>query len=134
MFNIQVIFTPCDIPESQYGYIPLEPFDISMKIEKAAEVFNPLYHIKERSPVESSKKLILKEELIRQPMRRYVSSICDLWLSLKPTLDNIFDELSFLIKESMASLKYFERWSKHREMQKYINILEEWDDIVSESW
>ncbi len=67
-------------------------------------------------------------------MRRYIRNICELWLSLKPTLDNVFDELSFLIKESMASLKYFERWSKHREMQKYINILEEWDDIVSENW
>ena len=31
------------------------------------------------------------------------------------------------------SLKNFERWSKHREMEKYINILEEWDDVVSES-
>jgi dynein heavy chain len=123
MFNIQVVFRPEEVGDYNIIQIPMEVFDISMKIERAGEIFNPLYHIKEKSGMESSKKLIVKEELIRQPTRRYVQNICDLWVSLKPSLENVFDEVSFLIKESMTSLKYFERWSKHREMQKYINIL-----------
>jgi hypothetical protein len=37
------------------------------------------------------------------------------------------------MKQFLNCLKNFERWSKHREMQKFIDILEEWDDAVSES-
>jgi hypothetical protein len=30
--------------------------------------------------------------------------------------------------------RHFVRWSKHEEMKKYAEALEEWDDIVGETW
>lgn len=32
------------------------------------------------------------------------------------------------------SMQSFERWSKHSEMKNYLNVLEEWDDIVGGDW
>lgn len=46
MFNIQVVFRPSELPEYNISQIQMEIFDISMKIERAGEIFNPLYHIK----------------------------------------------------------------------------------------
>ena len=46
MFNIQLMFRPSDLAEYNIGQIQMEPFDISMKIERAGDIFNPLYHIK----------------------------------------------------------------------------------------
>jgi len=31
-------------------------------------------------------------------------------------------------------MQAFERWSKHKEMKTYLNILEEWDDIAGGDW
>ncbi len=36
MFNIQLIFKPCEISDAYTNLVPLEIFDISMKIEKAS--------------------------------------------------------------------------------------------------
>lgn len=60
--------------------------------------------------------------------------LCEFWLNLQPNLDEVLDELGFLIREGLGSLKCFEKWARHREMQKYVSILEEWDDLVSENW
>jgi hypothetical protein len=65
--------------------------------------------------------------------KAFIPSICDHWLEIKPNFEDIYDEISSHLKEALNALKYFERWSKHREMEKYMNILEEWDDVVSDS-
>lgn len=61
----------------------------------------------------------------------WVYRLAEHWLSLQPNIEEVLDELTFLLREGLSSLKCFERWSKHREMQKYVSILEEWDDLVS---
>ncbi len=53
---------------------------------------------------------------------------------MTPSLDEVLDELGFLIRQGLASLKCFDKWARHREMQKYVSILEEWDDLVSDNW
>lgn len=50
---------------------------------------------------------------------------------MEPRFQDIYEEIISQIKQSLNCLKFFERWSKHRDMEKYINILEEWDDVVS---
>jgi hypothetical protein len=49
-------------------------------------------------------------------------------------VEEVLDELGFLLREGLGALKCFERWARHREMQKYVSILEEWDDLVSDNW
>jgi len=34
----------------------------------------------------------------------------------------------------MNSLQNFERWSKHDDLTKYANVLEEWDNMVGDNW
>lgn len=65
--------------------------------------------------------------------RSYCPTICDEWLRVKPHFEDISDELNLHIKQSLNCLKCFGRWAKHRDMEKYIRILEEWDDTVSEN-
>ena len=39
------------------------------------------------------------------------------------------------IAEGANSIQAFERWSRHDEMTKYREVLEEWDDMVGgEDW
>lgn len=57
-------------------------------------------------------------------IKQYVPKLTDYWLSLQPNFDQILDQLGFLLKEGLGSLKCFERWARHREMQKYVSILE----------
>jgi hypothetical protein len=64
----------------------------------------------------------------------WVYRLAEHWLSMQPNIEEVLDELTFLLREGLTSLRCFERWSKHREMQKYVSILEEWDDLVSEHW
>jgi len=32
--------------------------------------------------------------------------------------------------EGINSIQIFERWSRHKDMDKYTRILEEWDDVA----
>jgi hypothetical protein len=34
----------------------------------------------------------------------------------------------------LEQIKNFERWSKHEDLTPYADALEEWDDIVGDSW
>jgi dynein heavy chain len=38
------------------------------------------------------------------------------------------------ITEGLNSIQYFERWSRHDDLKPYVNVLEEWDDIVGDNW
>lgn len=53
---------------------------------------------------------------------------------MKPSCEDILGEINHCIIEGLNSLKHFKRWSKHEDMEKYVHVLEEWDDIVCESW
>lgn len=66
--------------------------------------------------------------------RKIVPDICRKWLTMKPSCEEILSEINHSIIEGLSSLKHFKRWSKHEDMEKYVNVLEEWDDIVCESW
>lgn len=36
------------------------------------------------------------------------------------------------LNEGLSALQSFERWSRHADIAKYINVLEEWDDKVAD--
>lgn len=37
----------------------------------------------------------------------WVARLCEHWLSMQPALDDVLDELSFLLREGLGSLKCF---------------------------
>jgi dynein heavy chain len=39
-----------------------------------------------------------------------------------------------LISDGLNCLINFERWSRHDAMTPYVNVLEEWDDLVGDDW
>jgi dynein heavy chain len=36
------------------------------------------------------------------------------------------------LNEGLSALQSFERWSRHQDISKYIDVLEEWDDKVAQ--
>ena len=54
------------------------------------------------------------------------------WLRLVPSSESYFLEISNSLDEGMETLQYFERWSKHPDMKIYMDVLEEWDDKISD--
>ena len=55
-------------------------------------------------------------------------------LRITPDRDLFFKDLLKCIAEGTSSIQEFERWSRHDEMTKYVNVLEEWDDMVGDEW
>lgn len=115
MFNIKLYLLDHEVSAANFVEVNL-PTN-----EDGLEVFNPIYHVNVSSESEEQRK------------RLYCPTICKEWLTKTPKIDDIYEEVSSQIKQSLNGLKFFERWSKHRDMSKFIDILEEWDDAVSES-
>jgi dynein heavy chain, axonemal len=55
-------------------------------------------------------------------------------LKIQPDKDTFFKDIMRCIAEGANSIQAFERWSRHEDMRKYVNVLEEWDDIVGDDW
>ena len=58
-------------------------------------------------------------------------NITKAWLSLQPSNEVFYKDLLRCITEGVVSTQAFEKWSKHKEMKKYVSVLEEWDDLVA---
>lgn len=41
-------------------------------------------------------------------------------------------ELMTALNEGLSTLQSFERWSRHEDIGKFIDVLEEWDDKVAQ--
>ena len=70
--------------------------------------------------------------------KKYNRNICPnlyrIWLEIKPNLDEFMAGIMKSIEEGKRALQVFERWSRHDDMTPYVNILEEWDDMVGDDW
>lgn len=60
--------------------------------------------------------------------------IAGLWLRTNPVLEEFMDTVKGCSVKALEALKNFERWSRHEDMEEYVNVLEEWDDMVGEDW
>ncbi len=50
---------------------------------------------------------------------------------IAPSSDEFYLQMMSAINDGLECLQSFERWSRHDDMTKYINVLEEWDDKVA---
>lgn len=118
------------IKESDYVYEDVLPFEFALPEHERKQQFSLLYHMNvlpSNLPSDVPYEVPVKR-------RRVVPEICKKWLQLKPSCEEILSEISHCIHEGLNSLRHFKRWSKHSDMQKFVNVLEEWDDVVSETW
>jgi hypothetical protein len=73
--------------------------------------------------------------MVEPIMQKIAPTIEKHWLTLEPSME----DYKHVIVESFANGLHqiktrFERWGKHHDLLPYANALEEWDDIVGDSW
>ena len=112
-----------EIPKSAVKEIPILPFNDS--ICKVKE-FDILCHI------EKDSKKIVNEN--KRYVRPEVVNIGNYWIETSPNKEDFYDQLLVHLSEGMHVLEIFERWSKHQELKQYMDVLEEWDEIVGGDW
>lgn len=53
---------------------------------------------------------------------------------MNPAQENYIEILVKTFATGLEKIKKFERWSKHSDFTIYADALEDWDDIVGDSW
>jgi hypothetical protein len=56
------------------------------------------------------------------------------WLETTPSRTQYVELIIKTFKTGLERIKCFERWSKHEQLQPYVDQLEDWDDIVGQPW
>lgn len=70
-----------------------------------------------------------------QKYKRTMPDIHNRWTVFSPDESEFSDRINTDFDEGLEVISdCFKRWSKHEEMKKYADALEEWDDIVGETW
>ncbi len=63
-----------------------------------------------------------------------VPNIQQYWLQMTPGAKDYSNSVIFCFNEGLECIQNFKRWSKHADLQPYADALEEWDDIVGDTW
>ena len=123
ILQISLKFNPKKIPEEEITTVELKEF--TPNISKAKE-FNIKCHIQ------------MKTEKDDKSVKKYVSyevlNICSLWLEFHPGQLELENILSSWIDSGVKVISNFARWSKNKRLTPYAEVLEEWDEIVGETW
>ena len=63
-----------------------------------------------------------------------VPNIQNFWIKLLPNADDFSQLVIQVFKDGLESVKCFERWSRHVDLENYANALEDWDELVGDDW
>ena len=92
----------------------------------------------EKEPGEEDEDDVDPEEadaIVAEPIyKKVVPNIEKYWLTMEPTQEDYIDVLVKAFASGLENIKNFERWSKHNDLTDYAEALEEWDDIVGDTW
>jgi hypothetical protein len=66
--------------------------------------------------------------------KKVVPNIEKYWLRMEPDQGDYIEVLSRTFNAGLEKIKSFERWSKHTEFAIYAEALEDWDDLVGDTW
>jgi len=66
--------------------------------------------------------------------KKIVPNIEKFWLRMDPDEHSYNEVIIRTFATGLDQIKQFERWSKHSDLSPYADALEEWDDIVGDSW
>ena len=104
--------------------------------------FDPLVHLelepeKDPNEEEDEEEEGEKEDdkAIAEPLyRKIIPNIEKYWLRMEPEETDYIEVIVRTFASGLDQIKSFERWSKHNDLTPYADALEEWDDIVGDSW
>ena len=68
--------------------------------------------------------------LLNKYKRYKVMNIARHWIALSPSNEQFYNTIMKFLMKGMKNLRKFERWSRHSELMKYADILEDWDEII----
>ena len=75
-----------------------------------------------------------KEEVIEKKYKDTCPDIHHIWLNLTPSKQDFSNLFENIFNDGLQSILAFERFSKHPDMKKYADALEEWDDRIGDNW
>ena len=76
-----------------------------------------------------------EEDAVKVPIyKKVVPNIEKYWLRMEPDQEDYIEILVRTFNSGLEKIKNFDRWSKHNEFTIYADALEDWDDIVGDSW
>ena len=106
---------------------------------KSSVTFDPIVHIElenlENEGEEEDIDIMEDTDEESQMLIKYVCPrIHEIWIKLDPNKSSFIDLLEESLNQGYANIKSIERWSRHGELLKYVNVLESWDDKVCDSW
>lgn len=124
ILRVSACFDPQPIPEEHITKKQIAEF--SDRNSKPKD-FNLFCHIEMQGESKESR-------LLKKYYKQEVPQIVSLWLSLKPGQQELINYLNACIENGLKVLLNFERWSKNKELSKYANALEDWDNVVGGVW
>ena len=142
MFHVEInLNDKKDIPKNHIQSVPIDEFKLPPGGTSLEEEFDLLAHIELEPEIEEKKDEDEEEEEEEekveedeQKFKSIVPQIQNFWLKMTPSEDDFIDEVVNSFEMGLDQIKVFERWGKHNELSPYSDALEEWDDIVGESW
>jgi hypothetical protein len=123
-----------EIPADEVHQIRIEDYGRGAPIED----YDPLahYELEEiRDADEDGSDMGEPEDAIITPIyKKVIPNIESYWLRLEPDANDYIEIIIRTFSQGLQQIMSFERWSKHSDLTPYADVLEEWDDIVGDSW
>ena len=135
MFKLEAVFHEDTIHPAELEEKKIKRFEPPPMGHDTFENFDPIVHLEIEDPneeIEDEEVDILDDtDEEGNLLVRYVCpKIHEIWIKLDPNKSSFVDLLEESINQGYANIKSIERWSRHGELLKYVNVLESWDDKV----
>jgi hypothetical protein len=69
-----------------------------------------------------------------QLYKQTLPNVQNFWIELKPDKHDFIARIIDNFERGLEKIQCFTRWSKHGDLKKFADVLEEWDDIVGDTW
>lgn len=124
-----------EIPATEIKEVRIDDFTRDSKLVD----FEPLAHleleeIKEDESDAPSDGGEPEDPIFAPIYKKTIPKIEKYWLRLEPDAEDYIEILIRTFSQGLQKIMSFERWSKHSDLTPYADVLEEWDDIVGDSW
>lgn len=129
------------IPANEIMEREIDEFNLPPRGNSKPEDFDPLGHLqleeaKDEDDDEGEMEDAEEDNLVVEPiMQKITPTIENHWLKLEPSMEKYKCAIVESFANGLTQIKSrFVRWGKHHDLVPYANALEEWDDIVGDSW
>ena len=141
LFYINLVLETTGVIEaSDEVLVPINDFILPPRGTSIEEDFDIFAHLEleEEKADEGAEVEDGAEPEAQAPNQKYKRTMPDIhnrWTEFKPNEDDFIGRINQDFDLGLDEISdCFKRWSKHEEMKKYADALEEWDDIVGETW